>query len=308
MPALDVEDFARAFGEPPGALPPETRAIAAAGSLGYRRLSQRERDAVVLGVLDRLDGDGFTRVGAHRDGVWDSAWSDTAARYRESGHRIAALDPTFIGASRIVRLQGDYAEADSPRFEFDAFRVFRDWLFRRWLAPHGRVLEFGCGSGFNMAALAQAFPDKYLVGLDWSPAAVALVDEIGVRHGFRLAGRRFDFFAPDGALPLGPGDAVATFCALEQVGTRFGPFLDFLLDRRPSLCVHMEPTLEHYDPASLPDRLAIRYHRHRGYLEGFLTRLRALEAEGRVRILAQRRLGWGSLYHECHSFTAWEPA
>jgi SAM-dependent methyltransferase len=304
---LTPADFARAFGVSEADLPASTRALAAAGPFAYRRLSRDERDRVILGVLDRIEG-GFQQVGAHRDGIWESAWSETAARFRSSGHDLAALEPTFIGASPIVRLHGDYAEAADPRFELAAFEVFRDWMFRTFLGDCDRLLEFGCGSGFNLAAFARAFPAKAAVGLDWAPAAVALVDEIAAKHGFRLTGRRFDFFAPDPDLALGPGDAVATFCALEQVGPRFGPFLDFLLERRPRLCVHMEPTLEHYDPDRLPDRLAIRYHRHRDYLDGFLTRLRALEAEGLIRLLDVRRLGWGSLYHECHSFTAWTPA
>ena len=306
MPNLTPTDFARTFGVAETDLPPATRALAEAGRFGYRRLVQEERDAVVLGILDRIDG--FTKVGAHRDGIWESAWSETAARFRDAGHDLAALNPSFMGNVRIARVSGDWAEVEDPRFELGAFEVFRDWLLRTRLAPFGRVFEFGCGSGFNLAALARVFPDKTAVGLDWAPAAVALVDEIAARHGFRLSGRRFDFFDPDATLDLGPADAVMTFCALEQVGPRFGPFLDFLLERRPGLCVHMEPTAEHYDPSRLFDALALRYHRHRGYLDGFLTRLRALEAEGRVRILDARRLGWGSLYHECHSLTVWTPA
>ncbi|NYZ17510.1 class I SAM-dependent methyltransferase [Azospirillum sp. RWY-5-1] len=307
MPRLTIEDFARAFGVPATALAPETLALIDGANLGYRRLEREERDRLILGVIERLEGGGLTQVGAHRDRIWDGAWGDMRTRFHEAGQDLEALNPTFVGGSRLVRIAGDYAEADDPRFELSAFEVFRDWLFRAWLAPFGSVLEFGCGSGFNLAALARLAPDKRLTGLDWSPASVGLIGDIADHHGFDLTGLRFDFFDPDPGLSIGRGDAVMTFCALEQVGSRFGPFLDFLLEKRPGLCLHMEPTLEHYDPASLPDALAIRYHRYRRYLDGYLTRLRELEAEGRARIRVARRLGWGSLYQECYSLTIWEP-
>lgn len=306
MPSLSAVDFAAAFGVADSELAAETRSIIDARCFDYRILEGVERDRVMLDILRRIDEQGFTRVGAHRDHIWEGAWSDMRARFHESGHDIAALNPSFVGGSRIVRVRAEYAEAADPRFELSAFEVFRDWLFRRWLVPFDAVLEFGCGSGFNLAALARVYPEKQLTGLDWAPASVALIDEIAASHSFRLSGRRFDFFDPDMTLDMGAGAAVLTFCALEQVGERFQPFLDLLLARRPGLCVHMEPTLEHYDAAHLPDYLAIRYHRHRGYLEGYLTRLRELESEGRIRIHTARRLGWGSLYQECYSLTVWE--
>jgi Trans-aconitate methyltransferase len=307
MPRLTTADFAKAFDVAEPNLPPQTTDLVAAHCFDYRQLEAAERDRVMLDILRRIDGKGFTRVGAHRDVIWESAWSELRQRYHDCNRDLTSLNPSFMSAGRIVRLNGDYVEAVDQRFELSAFEVFRDWLFRTWFEPFDNVLEFGCGSGFNLAALGRIFPDKRLTGLDWSPASVVLMDEIAADHGFRLSGRRFDFFNPDTSVTLGANSAVMTFCALEQVGSRFEPFLEYLLAGRPALCVHMEPTLEHYDADHLPDYLAIRYHRHRQYLEGYLTRLRALESEGRIRIHTARRLGWGSLYQECYSLTVWEP-
>jgi hypothetical protein len=49
------------------------------------------------------------------------------------------------------------------------------------------------------------------------------------------------------------------------------------------------------------------YHRKRGYLSGFLPRLKSLEAEGRITILEAKRMFFGSLYHEGYSFVVWRP-
>jgi hypothetical protein len=69
----------------------------------------------------------------------------------------------------------------------------------------------------------------------------------------------------------------------------------------------MEPLVELYDEQRLVDYLAIKFHRKRGYLEGFLTSLRKLQAEGRIEILEQRRFYFGSIYHEGYSYVAWRP-
>ncbi len=125
--------------------------------------------------------------------------------------------------------------------------------------------------------------------------------------GLDIAGRHFDFFQPDRALTL-PGDSgVLTMAALEQVGARHAPFLEYLLRANPRICVNMEPLAELYDTAKLADDLALRYHRKRGYLDGFLTALRELAAKRRIEILDVRRFFFGSLYHEAYSYVAWRP-
>lgn len=302
--ALSVGDFLAAFDAP------ETEsgliaAEAARHDFRYRRLDPAARDAVLLSVLRKLDG--FSRVGEHRSDIWQMAWADVARRYEESRGDLSALEPSFIGNTPYLRLLGDYAVPTDPRFEFNYFRVLRRWLFGTYLADAKHVYEFGCGSGFNLAALAQMRPDCRLVGLDWAPAAVDLVNRFADRHGFALEGRRFDFFHPDPELVLPQGTVALTFCALEQTGPRFEAFVDWLIERRPALVVTMEPVREFYDPERLFDEMALRYHDRRAYLSGYQPRLAALAATGRIELLKAKRLGMGSLYHEGYSLLAWRP-
>lgn len=69
----------------------------------------------------------------------------------------------------------------------------------------------------------------------------------------------------------------------------------------------MEPLLDLYDETNLVDALAIRYHRKREYLFGFLPHLKNLAALGKIEIMEIRRLYFGSLYHEGYSYVAWRP-
>src|SRR5258707_14365208 len=93
---------------------------------------------------------------------------------------------------------------------------------------------------------------------------------------------------------IGADPTVLTVHALEQVGAGWQPFVDFVIARRPRLCVHLEPLVELYETAPLDD-LARRYHRKRRYLDGFVPAIKALAAHGRAEILTLRRTAFSGL-------------
>lgn len=299
-----LADFGRAL----AATESELRVIAdeiGTYDFAYRYLSPAERDGVLLRILTELGR--FTKVGAHRSGIWESCWSDAKKTFIEANDSIVALDPVFMGAHPVVRMHGDYARPDDPRFETHWFRLTRKLVFARYLTGARKVFEFGCGSGFNLAAAAQMFPELELMGLDWSPSAVELIDRIGHSQGFNLKGRRFDFFDPDPGVPVDSDTLVLTNAALEQTGDRFVTFAEWLLARRPRLVLSMEPILDFYDPDVLFDHMAVAYHTQREYLNGYYGWVRDRAAQGQVEIVEARRLGFGSLYHEAYSLLVWRP-
>lgn len=271
----------------------------------YRRLDQAERDRVMLDILKKVNQ--FSVVGEHRSTIWESCWSDSKKAFLDAKGDLDALDPSFMAGQPTVRLHGDYARCENTKFITHWFRVMRKWLFTRFLTGATSVMEFGCGSGFNLATAGQMFPGIELTGLDWSPSAVELADHIGQTQGFNLKGRRFDFFNPDDTVPVSSETVVMDFGALEQTGARFEVFAEWVLARRPKLVISMEPILEFYHPDSLFDHLAILYHTHRNYLNGYQPWLRRQAEAGRVEIITSTRLGFGSLYDEGFSVLIWRP-
>lgn len=298
-------DFATLFGVP--VLPPPCAELAGKHDYRYDVPAGAERDRIVVRVKEHVDSDKPTQVGEHRAALWESCWSDNLQKFIDGGYDPDRLVPDFIKPGQPVRLNQDYVIPASARFELDFFQVCRAFLFDRFFAGVPSVYEFGCGSGFNLLALARQQPGKKLCGLDWSRSSNETLNLVGKRLGLDISGRHFDFFKPDASLELGPAGGVLTMCALEQVGERHGAFVEFLLAKKPAICVNMEPLLELYDESNLADSLAIGFHRKRGYLEGFLTRVRQLAGEGRIEILEERRFYFGSLYHECYSYVAWRP-
>lgn len=301
---FDVEDFLAAFGAPP-----EDRALieeeAGKYDFRWRRLTQQERDDAILSILKRLDG--FTKVGEHRHGVWTDSWEETRQRYLKSGQDIEALDPPFMGATPIVRLLGDYAIPANANFEHWWFRVYRQWMFKKFLGDSQRFLEFGCGSGFNLATIGKLKPNLELTGLDWAQPAVDLVNQVAADHKLNLTGRRFDYFNLDKSVDISSGAAIGTFCSLEQTGTRYKDFLAWIMESKPDLVISMEPGIENYDTDDLFDYLGWRYVSHREYLNGYFTDVRKAAADGKAEILHDRRPGFGSFYHEGYSTIVWRP-
>ncbi len=301
------EDFARLFGVAEAELPPICRRFAMNFDYECVVPEKAVRDEVVLGVIQHIDSDKPTRVGAQRAGIWESCWSENLESFIEGGHDLERLVPKFIKPGQPVRLNQDYVFPRNPSFELDFYQVCRAFLFDRYFSSVKSAYEFGCGSGFNLVAMSKQFPDIHLYGLDWSKSSYEMVGMLAQSHGLKIQGLPFDFFNPDQSLDLDPDSGVLTMCALEQVGPRHEAFVDYLLAKKPRICVNMEPLVDLYDETKLADYLAARYHRKRGYHDGFQPHHKNQAARGRIEILDARRFYFGSLFHEGYSYVAWRP-
>src|SRR5260221_637322 len=196
-------DFAALFGIAEKALPPACRNLVQSSDFRYDLPSEAERDRIVVGILQHLDSDKPTQVGPQRADIWEACWSDNLQKFVEGGYDTQKLVPDFMRPSQAIRLQRRYIVPRSPRFEYDFFRVCRAFLFERYFRDVRKVLEFGCGSGFNLIALAEQLPGKELYGLDWSKSSYEMVDLFREKLGINIKGMHFDFFNPDRRLALG---------------------------------------------------------------------------------------------------------
>ncbi|MDH3316266.1 MAG: hypothetical protein OER43_10955 [Gammaproteobacteria bacterium] len=302
-----AKDFAAAFGVTERELPPICRDFVAKRDFHYDLPDTRKRDEIILNVLRHIDSDAPTRVGFEREDLWERCWNENLEKFIGSEYELEALIPRFIKPDQPVRLNRSYVLPRDPAFELAYFQVCRAYYFQKYFAGMRSVYEFGCGNGFNLVALGRQMPAMKLFGLDWSPSACEMVNLIGKQHDLNMSGLRFDFFNPDQDMTLDSAGAVMTISALEQLGSRHGAFMEFLLEKRPALCLHMEPIEDLYDDSDLLDYLALQYHRKRSYLSGWLPRLKSLEEERKAKILEIRRLFFGSLYQEGYTFVVWRP-
>jgi len=304
---VTLEDFARSFGTTVEDIPDDCRELIIKNNFGYEILAGEERDKVMLDVLKKIESDQQIIGAPERQTTWEKGWEENLQDFANSGYDLNKLVPRFIRPNQAIRLDQNYIMPSNPNFELDYFSVFRLWLFRKYLKDFGSLYEFGCGSGFNLAVLAQLYPEKKLYGLDFVPSSVNLVNKLGEVYGWNMSGHLFDMLRPDESFKIDDNSAIFTIGTVEQLAGNFEAFLQFVLKRSPELCLHVEPTIELYDENNLIDYLAMKFHRKRGYTEKYLTRLGELEAQKKIEILKVKRPFFGSLYMEGYSYMVWRP-
>lgn len=303
--AISVAQFAGLVGVDTNEIPSEIADAVQTRPLLYRRLSVPERDTVLYRLLEQLLSPEISSVGKHRQEIWEQGWGETLAEFVDAGYEVGKLIPKYTRPGEAIRFDGDYAQPRDSDFEVRLSRYQRQMLFDKYFRDCGCVYEFGCGTGLNLVYLSETLPKANIVGLDWVQSSCKLVEAIGRRYP-RVGFRNFNFFEIE-PFSLGAASGVCTITALEQVGGEFGPFLEFLVNARPQVVVHIEPIEEMYDTTTLFGYIGRAYHRKRRYLSGFLGELERLESAGRIRIVRRHHTGFGIQRHDPFSLVAWHP-
>ena len=273
----------------------------------YSVVSGTGRDDLILEVLTRIDSD-TQKIGApERTERWQSGWQENLTDFRKNAYNLATLTPKFIRRDQPIRFNGDYIVPNEPHFEHLYFNLFREWLFDKYFSSYDTIYDIGCGSSYNLSKLCRKFPEKKVYGFDFVQSSVDIVNDLALHHGFNSEGRLFNLIEPDFEIELEENSLVFTSGVIEQVASKFEKFIDFLLEKKPSLVINIEPTYEVYEQDRLFDYLAAKFHKKRGYTQGYLPRLRELEKQGKVEILKVKRLNFGSLFMEGFTYMVWRP-
>jgi hypothetical protein len=274
--------------------------------LRYRSIGDDERDAAVISVVDALMSD-LVATGRHRSGDWERGWGENLDEFQRLG-QVSAVMPRYFSKIPLLRWRQEWIMPNSETMEYDMLGSLLDWVFDEYLDGFGAVYEFGCGTGHNLLRARERFPETELWGLDWATSSQDLIAGVATATGdSRLHAAHFDYFAPDTSFTLAEGAAVVTVASLEQIGSEFGPFVDYLMEQKPRLVIHIEPIAELLDPSHLLDALSIHYFHKRNYLNGLVDHLEALASEGRVEIVKEARTFVGSFYIDGYSLVIWRP-
>lgn len=272
----------------------------------YTVIQDQERDAIILDVLNSIDSGNFKASGKNRKNDWESGWQENLEAFISSDYDVSTLAPKYISKHGVSRLFSNYIRPYDRLFELNFYTVYRHFLFSSYLGNYKNILEFGCGTGYNLVIMNRLFPEKKITGLDWAESSVNIADALGKQLNIPVSGRRFDYFAPDYNLDIREDSVVITLNSLEQIGSDYHAFLDFLLAKKPALCINAEPFLEMYTEGNLLDCLAIRYHKSRNYLNSYYTTLKQLEADGRIKLEKEQRVPFGNYFHEGYSYMIWK--
>ena len=266
-----------------------------------------DRDNILVEVLKEIAAD-RRKVGTpKRRAVWERGWNENLKLFEASQNDRDALTPKFIRPSSTMRWRQTFIQPATLSLESDLYSVVRQWLFKKYLTEVATTYEFGCGTGHNLLALSELFPSMELHGLDFVESAVALVEKVSLAYSINLNSHLFDMANPPSDFALARNSAALSFGSIEQLGTNYRPFIDYLLSQRPMICISVEHMIELYDDNNLMDYLSILYHRHRGYPEGFLPLLQQLESNGLIHILQVNRPFIGNQLIDAYGFVVWRP-
>ncbi len=275
--------------------------------LSYRHLDSEERDQVILGILSSIDAAKLRVAGKNDNTVWERGWGEILTKVKTEGFNPSILRPQYFDHHRIMRFDGDFIDGGDAHFNYAYDQLLRRLFFAHYLKGAAKIVELGCGTGTSQLILAELFPQAKLVASDWAKPSQELIRIIGQYVKRDIKPVNFNMLTLEGwdELTIDHESCVLTVHALEQLGGNMEPLMDKLIAAKPRFCLHLEPILELYDETKLFDHVAIKYHRHRNYLQGWLTRLRALAREGKVEILEERRLGFGGRDHEAFTAVKW---
>lgn len=275
-------------------------------NLEYETLSAKERDEYLLHVINVLLSENIVKSGDHRIQDWENGWGENFELYKQNKDENLLI-PKYHGKYNLIRWCGDLIKSKTENLEYKLHICLVDSILQHYIGENKNVFEFGCGSAHHLLRLNNFNNDLNLTGCDWATSSQKIIKQINENLNTNINGHRFDFFNPDYSIEIQEKSAVYTLAALEQVGDKFKSFVDFLLDKKPSVCIHMEPIDELLDSNNLIDKLSILYFRKRNYLNGFLPYLEELERNGVIEIIKKQRIFYGSYFIEGHSLIVWKP-
>ena len=267
----------------------------------------RALDDLVIGLLDRIRRKEFSISVPGDKTRWVKGWGENLDEFVASKGDLDALTPKYVRPNMPVRLYRRLAQPVEPQFEPNWRRVYQQWLFRTYFADCEQIYEFGCGSGGHVSVLAQMFPDKKIVGSRLGGALLRDRQQHAQAARLEHRGAPVRFLQTRLRHRNSPRQRRHDLCRARAGFGSFGAFIDFLLAKRPKLCVFVEPIYEWYDPANFIDHLAMRGHDIRNFLKGMPGALHRLQQDGRIEILKEHRVEFGSLLHEAYSQMIWRP-
>jgi SAM-dependent methyltransferase len=306
MNNLGIEEFALHFDADPQSFSEKCKALISSLDFRYQNIEGEQLESLILSILKRIDEDKQIIGAKDRTEAWSKGWQENLDQFLANTDSIESLVPKFIRPNQAIRLNSKYILPVDSEFELNFVKVYRQWFLEEYFSDVDNIFEFGCGTGFNLIAASEIFPDKKLYGSDFVDSAVNLVNATAKKYNIELNGELFNMLEPRSDYKIPKCSGVFTFGSLEQLASDLEPMINFLLDSSPDIIVHTEPAIELYDDSKLNDYLAIKFQGNRGYSAGLLPLLEGLEKQGKIKLIKVKRLFFGSLYMEGYNTFVWK--
>jgi hypothetical protein len=210
--------------------------------------------------------------------------------------RLAKVD------DRIVRI----ITSDYYRYRISALSE----LIARHAGDATSLLELGAGYGANLFSLSLDPHWTRLRGFDIAPNGIEAGRQIASHFKLddRVSFDRIDLTdTSDPRFSELAGGTVFTYFCIEQVPYAVEAVIDNIIRAKPARVVNIEPGIDMLDLARPRDFTSHVYIRSMDYQTRLFKLLDALDAQGRIRILARERMAFAPTLHNDGLLYAWEP-
>jgi hypothetical protein len=276
-------------------------------NLQYIEPTQLERDEIILDIINALNTE-LETAGKHKLEKWEKGWSENFELLKQNKD-VSSLVPKYFGKHKIARWKGDFIKCVTEYFDYKLHIIMVDAILNEYVGTKfDNLYEFGCGPAYHLLRFREFNKDINLIGLDWATSSQTIINELSESEIItKIKGYNFDYFKPDYSIDIDPNSVIFTCASLEQMGENYKDFVDYLIHKKPDLCINFEPMSEILNENSLVDKLSILYFKKRNYLKNYLTYLKELEKEGIIEIIKEQRLYSGSYFIEGYPIVIWRP-
>ena len=303
---LSEKDFADIFKTSVENLPVLCRKVIKESNFKYKVLTGKDRESVFLRVFSTLISGSLKISGPHRKKDWENGWKENYNDFVSGQFDLQKLIPKFVKHKEVIRFRGNYILPYDSNFETNFVKVIRYYLFSKYFKKPSKIFEFGCGTGLNLVAAAELFPKKQLIGLDWAQSSCLILEKLASSLNLEIKSILFDMFHPSKEVGIDRNSAVFTIGAMEQLGSDFKQFVNYIMKKKPSICINIEVIYELHNKDDLFEYVAAAYIERRNYLHGYLAYLKKLEKDRMVKIIEITKT-FGGLYHDGYSYIVWKP-
>ena len=245
--------------------------------------------------------------GSHRKESWENGWGQNLIEFSDSKD-LASIAPKYFGKYPLIRWKQKFIKPKSALMESGLLSLLIQSLVEKYSSEMNNLYEFGCGTGNNLVKIREFNNNLELYGLDWVESSQKIINLIAQEtRDNKLHSAKFDYFNPDETFSIKEDSVVLTVASLEQTGTEFTKFIEYLLNQKPKIVIHIEPMWEPLDKNNNLDSLSIKYFNKRNYLNGLYLHIEKLSKEGRLEIDRYFRSFVGSFFVDGYSVVVWKP-
>jgi hypothetical protein len=275
-------------------------------NFNFENLAPKEHEEAVSEIERTLERE-LVVSGSHRKKSWEAGWGQNLIEFAESKN-LAAIAPKYFGKYPLIRWKQQFIKPESALMESGLLALLIQSMVETYSNELKNLYEFGCGTGNNLVKIREFNKNLELYGLDWVESSQKIVDLIAKEtEDNKLHSAKFDYFNPDETFKIKEDSIVLTVASLEQTGTQFTHFIEYLILQKPKVVIHIEPLWEPLDKTNKLDSLSITYFNKRNYLNGLYLHIEKLNKQGRIEIDRYFRSFVGSFFVDGYSVLIWRP-